>query len=68
MLDLAYNLNLDFENSTSSTDRTLVFGLAWDVTNGENIDLDASEICLDPSLNLVEVVSYTNLCSSNTSI
>jgi len=58
----------DFENSTSLTDRTLVFGLAWDVTNGENIDLDASAICLDSSLNLVEIISYKNLCSSNKSI
>ena len=58
----------DSENNASLTDRTFVFGLEWDVTNGENIDLDASEICLDPSLNLVEVISYTNLCSSNKSI
>ena len=58
----------DSENSALLTDRTFVFGLEWDVTNGENIDLDASEIWLDPSLNLVEVVAYKKLCSSNKSI
>lgn len=34
----------------------LTFGLAWDVTDGVNIDLDASAICLDSDLKLVDLV------------
>lgn len=34
----------------------LTFGLAWDVTDGVNIDLDASAVCFDAQLNCVDVV------------
>jgi tellurium resistance protein TerZ len=44
------------------------FGLAWDVTRGVNIDLDASAICLDSSFNLVDIVSYSKLRSNDNSI
>lgn len=46
----------------------LTFGLAWDVTNGVNIDLDASAICLDSSLDVVDIVSYQKLTSSDGAI
>ncbi len=46
----------------------LTFGLAWDVTNGVNIDLDASVICLDASLNVVDIVSYSHLRSKDNAI
>jgi len=49
-------------------DQNLVFGLAWDVTNGQNIDLDASAICLDSSLNELEIISFNHLRSNDGSI
>ena len=36
----------------------LVMGLAWDVTNGVNIDLDASAIVLDANLNQLDLVYF----------
>ena len=46
----------------------VVFGLAWDVTNGVNIDLDASAICLDRSLNVVDIISFKKLKSDDRAI
>ena len=46
----------------------LVLGLAWDVTNGVNIDLDASAILLDASLQQVDLVFFGKLGSSDGSI
>ena len=46
----------------------LVFGLAWDITNGRAIDLDASAICLDANLNVVDIISYQQLRSMDGSI
>jgi stress response protein SCP2 len=43
-------------------------GLAWDVTNGVNIDLDASAILLDKNLQLRDIVSYKQLVSQDGSI
>ena len=34
----------------------LTFGLAWDVTDGVNIDLDASAVCFDSQLKCVDVI------------
>lgn len=45
-----------------------VMGLAWDVTNGVNIDLDASVICLDARYQPLEIVYYGCLQSKNRSI
>lgn len=47
---------------------TLTFGLAWDVTNGVNIDLDASAVCLDKHLNLVDTVWFQQLRSKDGAI
>jgi len=46
----------------------VVFGLAWDVTDGKNIDLDASAICLDASLGLVDIVYFQQLRSHDGAI
>lgn len=35
----------------------LTFGLAWDVTDGVNIDLDASAVCFDSALNVLDIIS-----------
>jgi stress response protein SCP2 len=36
-------------------------GLAWDVTNGKNIDLDASIIMLDSRLQCIDMVHFGKL-------
>jgi len=47
---------------------TVTFGLAWDVTDGVNIDLDASAILLDARLQLVDLVFFGQLRSKDGSI
>lgn len=46
----------------------MTFGLSWDVTNGVNIDLDASAICLDADLEPVDIISFRKLRSDDNSI
>jgi tellurium resistance protein TerZ len=46
----------------------VTFGLAWDMTNGKNVDLDASCICLDASFQLVDLVFWSHLISDDGSI
>lgn len=46
----------------------LAIGLAWDVTNGVDIDLDASAVCLDARMNIVDLVYFKNLRSADGSI
>ena len=46
----------------------VAMGLAWDITRGCPIDLDASVICLDRNLDVVEIVYYTHLVSSDGTI
>jgi len=46
----------------------LAMGLAWDVTNGVDIDLDASCLCLDARMNMVDLIYFKNLRSSDGSI
>jgi tellurium resistance protein TerZ len=53
---------------SGSIPKNVTFGLAWDVTNGVNIDLDASAILLDKDLQLVEIVCFNHLTSSDGSI
>jgi tellurium resistance protein TerZ len=43
-------------------------GLAWDVTNGKVIDLDASAVMFDANLALLDIVSYRQLTSKDGSI
>jgi tellurium resistance protein TerZ len=46
----------------------LTFGLAWDVTNGVNIDLDASAILLNEQFQLVDTVWFRQLRSREGSV
>ena len=46
----------------------LVMGLAWDVTDGVDIDLDASVIMLDAHLRQLDLVFFGKLKSSDNSI
>jgi tellurium resistance protein TerZ len=48
--------------------RNVTFGLAWDVTDGVSIDLDASAILLDENYQLVDLVFFRNLISNDGSI
>jgi tellurium resistance protein TerZ len=45
-----------------------MLGLAWDVTNGVDIDLDASAVCLDRDLRMIDLVYFKQLRSSDGSI
>ena len=47
---------------------TVSIGLAWDVTKGVSIDLDASVLCLDSDLQQVDVVYFNKLTSIDGSI
>ena len=47
---------------------TLGLGLAWDVTNGVNIDLDASAVLLDANLREIDLVFFNKLSSSDGSV
>ena len=46
----------------------MTFGLAWDVTGGKDIDLDACVVCLDESYEYVEEVSFQKLTSADGAI
>ena len=48
--------------------QALALGLAWSVTNGVEIDLDASAIMLDANLSLLDLVFFGKLRSSDGSI
>ena len=48
--------------------QSLVLGLAWDVTRGVEIDLDASAILLDATLRCVDLVFFGKLASSDGSV
>ena len=43
-------------------------GLAWDVTNGVNIDLDASAVMLDANFKLLDIVYFKQLTSKDGSV
>ncbi|KAL1512166.1 hypothetical protein AB1Y20_005432 [Prymnesium parvum] len=45
--------------------QTVVLGLHWDVTDGVNIDLDASVIMLDANLKQLDLVFFQKLVSSD---
>ena len=54
--------------SSSALPDIITLGLAWDITHGREIDLDASVICLDDSLNLLDIVNFQQLKSKDGSI
>merc|ERR1712232_1532292 len=62
------NVRLQDYNPGQTLPRVVRLGLSWDVTNGKNIDLDASVICLDSNLNLVDLVWFKQLRSRDDAI
>ena len=58
----------DFYNASTPLPETITLGLAWDITNGRQIDLDASVICLDQSYNMLDIVNFHQLQSRDGSI
>ena len=58
----------DFSSPNQPVPKKVTFGLAWDITNGRNVDLDASAICLDSSLNLVDIVFFKKSYSDDHAI
>ena len=62
------NIRLTDYSKGASLPNPVTFGLAWDITGGKNIDLDASAICLDSNLNLVDTVYFKHLRSNDGAI
>ena len=58
----------DFAPERNKLPSVLAMGLAWDVTDGVNIDLDASAVCLDARLNQIDLVYFKNLRSTDGAI
>jgi len=58
----------DYAPTREKLPSVLAMGLAWDVTNGVDIDLDASAVCLDKNLNLVDMVYCKHLRSEDGAI
>ena len=59
---------LDYAPTRDKLPSVLAMGLAWDVTNGVDIDLDASAVCLDKNFNLVDLVYFKHLRSEDGAI
>jgi stress response protein SCP2 len=58
-------------NNTSNTindSNWLTLGLKWDIQNRADMDLDASVICLDEQLQVVDVISFNHLRSDDNAI
>jgi tellurium resistance protein TerZ len=53
---------------TDKIDDNFMFGLSWDVTGGQAIDLDASCVFLDASLNMIDEVWFRELRSKDGSM
>ena len=58
----------DYAPTRDKLPSVLAMGLAWDVTDGVDIDLDASAVCLDKNLNLVDMVYFKHLRSEDGAI
>lgn len=58
----------DYSSPNQPLPEKVTFGLAWDVTNGRNIDLDASAICLDADLNALDIIFFKKLHSDDGAI
>ena len=48
--------------------KDVTFGLAWDVTEGVNIDLDASAVLMDEQFDALDIVFFKQLTSKDGSI
>lgn len=51
----------DYAPTRDKLPSVLAMGLAWDVTNGVDIDLDASAVCLDKNFNLGKSLSQLSI-------
>lgn len=58
----------DYASPNAPVPNKVTFGLAWDITNGRNVDLDASAICLDSNLRPVDTVYFRKLRSFDNAI
>eukprot|EP00985_Skeletonema_marinoi_P026121 scaffold19952_cov105-Skeletonema_marinoi.AAC.2 len=58
----------DYAPTRDKLPSVLAVGLAWDVTDGVDIDLDASAVCLDKNYNLVDMVYFKHLRSEDGAI
>lgn len=58
----------DYSPQRNVLPNVLAMGLAWDVTDGVNIDLDASAVCLNARLNVVDLVYFKSLHSADGAI
>mmetsp|Transcript_8383 Transcript_8383/g.12612 ORF Transcript_8383/g.12612 Transcript_8383/m.12612 type:complete len:610 (+) Transcript_8383:113-1942(+) len=58
----------DYGSTNQPIPHKVTFGLAWDVTNGRNIDLDASVICLDSSSRSLDIIYFRKLRSMDGAI
>lgn len=58
----------DYAPTRGTLPPALAMGLAWDVTDGVNIDLDASAMCLDANFNMVDLVYFKKLRSTDGAI
>jgi tellurium resistance protein TerZ len=60
--------NIRLADYCKSIPDEICFGLSWDVTKEKSIDLDASVVCLDEYLNLVDKVYFKHLVSEDGAI
>jgi len=58
----------DYLTGHKMPDSWLTFGLAWDVTDGVNIDLDASALLLNSNLEPIDIVFFNKLQSDDGSV
>ncbi len=58
----------DYASPNQPIPTKVTFGLAWSITNGRNVDLDASAICLDASFRPVDTVYFRKLRSYDNAI
>lgn len=58
----------DYASPNQPIPDKVTFGLAWDITNGKNVDLDASAICLDSSFRPIDTIYFQRLRSRDNAI
>ena len=66
--DCAVPLRDYCSSPNQSVPERVTFGLAWDITDGKNVDLGASAICLNASFEVVDIVSDSKLTSDDYAI
>ncbi len=58
----------DYASPNQPIPEKVTFGLAWDITNGRNVDLDASAILLNANYDEVDIVYFRKLISNDMAI